>query len=207
MLDLDCVGCSANKQDMPKLIFYNVETTGVNHMKHSIVELSGLVEIDGKIVESFDYKIKPHEKARIEPEALTANKLKLEDIMLYPHMSEAFRAFKNMLEKYVDKYNKQDKFHLVGYNNRYFDDNFLRMFFKLSENSFYGAYFWADTIDVLPLASHVLMHIRHTMPSFKLHRVAKTLNISVEDAELHSALYDTHLTRKVYYSLFPKNLS
>lgn len=72
------------------------------------------------------------------------------------------------------------------------------MLFDLEGNRFFGSYFWPDSLDAMVLASEYLKDIRHTMPSFKLHRVAKTLGIETEEDERHSALYDAAITRKVY---------
>ena len=191
---------------MAKLIFYDTETTGTNYMKHSIIELSGIVEIDGKVRETFDLKVRPHDRAVVEPAALQANGHRIEDLPSYPPMEESHGDFIRMVNRYVDKYDKQDKFFLVGYNNRGFDDNFLRMLFTLCGDKFFGAYFWPDTIDVMVLASRHLMGVRHTMPSFKLHRVAKTLGIDVDDSRLHEALYDSTLTREIYYSIYTESL-
>jgi DNA polymerase-3 subunit epsilon len=187
---------------MAKLIFYDTETTGTNYKKHSIIELSGIIEIDGKTAETFDYRVRPHAKAEVDSAALTANGHKMEDLPNYPSMLQVHEEFTVLLKKYVDPYDKKDKIHLVGYNNRGFDDNFLRMFFNLCEDQFYGAYFWADTIDVMVLASRHLIEERASMPSFKLFRVAQTLGIPVDHDRLHEALYDSILVREIYRTIF-----
>jgi len=191
---------------MAKLLFYDTETTGTNYMKHSIIELSGIIEIDGEIKETFEYVVRPHAKAAIEPAALKTNGHKFEDLPTYPEMPRVHQLLTEALSKYVDKYDKKDKFHLVGFNNRGFDDNFLRMFFNLCNDDFFGAYFWADTIDAMVLASKYLVDVRHEMPSFKLHRVAKTLGIAVDDSKLHEALYDSVLAREIYYAIETESL-
>lgn len=179
-------------------IFFDVETTGTNYKLHSIIQLAGLVEVNGEVVESFDYKVRPHPKARIEPEALRVNNTTEEEIMSYPSMRKVHKAFTRLLSKYVDKYDPKNKAYLIGFNNRAFDDFFLRYFFELCGDRFIGAWFWADTIDVLCLAGQYLMEERTAMPSFKLKRVALTLGIDTDKKELHDALYDSKLTRQIY---------
>lgn len=189
-----------------KTLFYDVETTGTNYMKHSIIELAGIIEIDGVERERFEWKVRPHPKAVIEEPALKANGHKREDLDTYPPMEDVHAKLKKQVCKYIDPYDRKDKFHLIGYNNRGFDDNFLRMLFTLCGDNFFGSLFWADSIDVMSSASHHLMHVRHTMPSFKLHRVAKTLGIPVDDSKLHQALYDIELTREVYRKVCPESM-
>lgn len=96
------------------------------------------------------------------------------------------------------RYNKQDKFHLVGYNNASFDNQFLRAFFAQNNDKYFGSWFWADTIDVMCLASNSLSAIRHTMDNFKLVTVAKTFGIPVDEEQLHDASYDLYLTKAIY---------
>lgn len=103
-----------------------------------------------------------------------------------------------MLDKYVDKYNKKDKFFLVGYNNAAFDNQFLRGFFLQNGDNYFGSYFWSNSIDVMVLASAYIADRRADMENFKLSTVAKFLGVSVSDDSLHNALYDIELTRAVY---------
>lgn len=137
---------------MSKLFFYDLETTGTNPGRHGIHQISGEIVIDGKTVETFDFKVQPNPKAQIEDAALEVGGVTREQIMAYPPMGQVYTQLVAMLSKYVDKFDKTDKFHLVGYNNRGFDDNFLRGFFLQNGDKFFGSFFWADSIDVLVLA-------------------------------------------------------
>lgn len=179
-------------------IFYDVETTGLNYKKHNLHQLAGYVEINGKIVEAFDIRSKPHPKAEITKEALCACKLTKEEIMAYPEMSEGYREFIRILSNYIDKFNPKIKAWLIGFNNRYFDDSFLRSWFELNGDEYINSWFWGNTIDAMVLASQYLLKRRINMPSFKQKRVAKELGIEVDETKLHDALYDAYLTRKIY---------
>jgi DNA polymerase-3 subunit epsilon len=179
-------------------IFYDVETTGINPKLHSIHQLAGIVEVDGSLVEEFNYKVRPHPKAEITKEAMSVCKKSEKEILDYPEMSTVHKRFLKMLSKYVSKYDAKQKIHLVGFNNRCFDDLFLRAFFELNGDKFMGSWFWTDSLDVLCLASEYLQHRRSEMPSFKLKRVAKEIGLEVDQQGLHDALFDARLTRNVY---------
>lgn len=179
-------------------IFFDLETTGTNSKKHSVVQLSGLIEIKGEIVDSFNYSVRPHPKAQIEAEALKVNNKTEEQIQGFPPMEDVHRAFVKKLAKYIAKYDSKDKAWLVGFNNRSFDDIFLRKFFELCGDKFFGSCFWQDSLDVLVLSSQYLLDRRTGMPSFKLKRVAKELGIVVDEKRLHDAVYDVELTREIY---------
>lgn len=53
-----------------KLLFFDLETTGTNHGRNGIHQISGQVVIDGIVKESFDFHVQPNPKAAIEDEAL-----------------------------------------------------------------------------------------------------------------------------------------
>lgn len=179
-------------------IFYDLETTGVDVRKHGIHALAGIVEVDGEVVEEFDYKVQPNPKAQIAPEAMTVGGVTPEIIQVYPPMGEIFKEFTTLLNKYVNPYEPKSKAYLAGFNNRGFDDIFLRAWFDQNGNAFYNAYFWPDSLDVMVLAAQYLIERRPNMPSFKLKRVALELGIEVEQDKLHEAGYDVYLTREIY---------
>lgn len=181
-----------------KQLFYDLETTGVNPSKNGIHQISGAIVIDGIEKEVFDFKVKPNPQAFIEVEALAVAGVTYEQVMAYPPMEEVYQRLIAMLGKYVDKYDKKDKFHLVGYNNASFDNNFFRGFFLQNGDKYFGSWFWSDTIDVMVLASLYLADRRHTMENFKQGTVAKTLGIEVDDTRLHDAMYDIEICRGIY---------
>jgi DNA polymerase-3 subunit epsilon len=179
-------------------IFYDLETTGLNYKQHCIHQLAGLIEINGEVVQSFNLKMAPHPKAKVEKEALAIAGATEDSIRAYPDQDIVFKQFKDLLRGYIDPFNTVQKAHLVGFNNRFFDDPFLRIWFELNGDQFIGSWFWNDTLDVLVLASQYLIDRRPYMPSFKLGRVAKELGLEVEDGKLHDASYDVELTRGIY---------
>ena len=98
-------------------------------------------------------------------------------ILSYPAMGYVYGQFTAILNKYVDKYNKQDKFFLAGYNNASFDNQFLRAWFLQNGDKYFGSYFWSNSIDVMVLATPYLASQRSQMENFKQGTVAKALGI------------------------------
>lgn len=187
-----------NNYKKMKKIFYDVETTGLDPNKSSIHTIAGLIEIDNEIVEEFKFFLAPHPKAIIEPEALRIGNVTEDEIMMYDTMGVGLQGLKRILSKYIDNFNPKDKAHLVGFNNRGFDDKFLQMWFKLCQDPFIGSWFWVDSLDVMVLASEYLLERRAQMPSFKLKRVATELGITFDEKDLHNAMFDARLTREIY---------
>jgi DNA polymerase-3 subunit epsilon len=179
-------------------MFYDLETTGVNVKIHGVHQISGCIEIDGEVVETFNFKVRPNPKAKIEPEALQVGGVTEDQIMQYEEMRSVYVKVVDMLAKYVDRFNPKEKIWLVGFNNRSFDDVFFRSWFEQNKDSFFGAWFWSDSLDVLVLASQYLLNRRTSMQTFKLKRVALELGIPVDESKLHDAAYDIQLTREIY---------
>lgn len=55
---------------MSKLLFFDLETTGVKFWRNGIHQIGGIVDIDGQETERFDIRLAPNPAATIEQEAL-----------------------------------------------------------------------------------------------------------------------------------------
>ncbi|MCY4781687.1 3'-5' exonuclease [Sphingobacterium sp. UT-1RO-CII-1] len=186
---------------MAKLFFYDLETTGLDHERNGIHQISGVIEIDGVVRGEFNYKVKPHYNDQIDPKALDISGVSKDDIMKYPDIREVYSQIIGVIGSYINKYDSLDKFHLVGYNNRGFDDKFFRQFFHKNLDKFFGSYFWSDSVDVMVLASNNLLEQRPMLENFKLSTVASHLGILFDEEKLHDALYDVKLTRDIYHKI------
>lgn len=181
-----------------KLFFFDLETTGLDNQKHAIHQISGKIIIDGVEKTKFNFKVKPFEGALIDATALKIGGVTEEQIMQYPSCHQNYVSFVTLIQKYVNRFDTGDKFHLVGYNNSSFDNQFLRSFFRVNKDDYFGSYFWSDSIDVMVLASNFLKHERHNIRDFKLKTVAQWLKIDVDAKRLHDAEYDIELTEKIF---------
>lgn len=182
-----------------KLFWYDLETTGVDWWRHQPHQIAGIIEIDGEVKESFEIKMRPNPGAPVSAEALEVAGITIEDLKGYEKsQKQGYEQLCAILGKYVDKFDKKDKAHLCGYNNRGFDDLFLRQLWKGCGDVYFGSWFWADSIDVLVLASNDLKDERASLENFKLATVAKHYQIELDETKLHDAMYDVELTREIY---------
>lgn len=184
-----------------KIAFIDVETGGLDPQRSALLQLSGVIDINGEEVERFNYFIRPFENDEVNPKALQVNKFTLEQIQGFDSPAKVFGNFEAMLSKYVDRFSKYDKLFFIGYNSHAFDTQFVRNFFQKNGSKFYGSYFWAASPDVMLSWSAELMSVRHTMKNFKLMTVARKAGIVIDETRLHDAMYDIELTRELYYRL------
>jgi DNA polymerase III epsilon subunit-like protein len=183
-----------------KLCFIDVETTGTDYRRHGIIQLAGQIIKDHKLVSEFDYRMRPASSKGFEPEALRVNGIDITTIKTYQYSSEVYKDFIELLNTYVDPYDKKDKLFFVAYNSS-FDSEFVRQWMSEEGSKYsYGSYFWTPDICVMREAGRQLMKIRETLPNFKLETVAKHLGVDT-DVALHDALVDIKLTRLVWEKL------
>ncbi len=190
---------------MNKYLFVDTETTGFNPSIHTVHQVAGIISIDGKEVDEFNFEMRPHPDKQIEEKALAVSGLKISDVISRDLTSgQACTEFRLILEQHVDKYNKADKFILVAYNAS-FDASFLNAWFKSHGNDFFfGLVHGGAYLDPLQLA--LFLEIKEKkrifLPNRKLETVASTLGIKLDNA--HDALADIRATKQVLSELWKR---
>ena len=196
-----------------KIIFIDVETTGVNPERNGLTQISGCVQIGDEIKESFDYFVRPFSHDEIEAEALKVTGIDRRQFLLPDHPNHLAVDGQNfedpkdiyvrmavMLGKYVSQYDKTDKFQFVGYNAHSFDMPFMRRFWEKNGDRFFGSWFWYPCLDVMLVWAQILQPVRAELSNFKLATVARHCGIKVDDSRLHDSQYDIELTRELWLS-------
>lgn len=191
-----------------KYIFIDTETTGWDNKKCALLQLSGYIDIDGENKEVFDYKMRPYGNEIWMQEAIDKTGITPEKASYWEDPSIVFEKFVAMLEKYVERYDKTDKFFFVAYNAN-FDSDFLREWFikeaktekdRAFGNGF-GNFFWTPVLDTMLFAALRTKKKRHLFPSFKLGDVCNQLGIEFDSEAAHNAMYDIEKTRELFYFL------
>ena len=195
---------------MQKLVFIDVETTGVNPERNGLIQISGCVQIGNQIMESFDYFVRPFPSDEIEEQALQVTGIDCRQLLppgspgflqvpgqeFYdPH--DIYARLQVMFGRYVDQYDKTDKFQFVGYNSHSFDMPFLRSFWQKNGDRFFGSWFWYPCLDVMLIWAQLLQSKRPQLADFKLATLARHCQIDVDDKRLHDSQYDIELTRQL----------
>ena len=185
-----------NKEDYPKPIEYietdfdtfvafDIETTGLDHTRDSITELSAIRIINGKIKEEeqfiFSELVHPY-KTKIPKNVETLTGITNEMVKDCRTIWEVFNDFVDWLGDDI----------LLGYNCMMFDSLFLVRAGRLSNRIINNKYF-----DVMKYIKRE--NIMPNTENLKLNTIAKKLNI--ENPHAHRALSDAITTAKVYLAL------
>lgn len=187
-----------------KILWLDVETTGLNKEKCDIIQLAGIIIIDGEEKERFNLYAQPINWENIEPTSFEKTGMTLEKLKALPMPQEMYIKFIEILDKYIDKYNRDDKFYIAGHNVR-FDLEFLNNYFMKMGNNYFGSYFYYHTVDLLALVTILRTAGLINLSTFKLGDIARYLDIK-EDGNLHDAQTDIDLARKCFRKLVSKYL-
>lgn len=182
-----------------KLCFLDLETTGVDPKKHAVIQIALAVQVGPEIdhLRNFFSDVMPFKGQNIDKQALALRSLTVDDLRNYPPAGSVHQELCGVLGHIVSKFDKRDKLTIVSYWG-HFDPDFLREWFMNCGDSFYGSYFWSNSIDVSSLASQALQAERPDMEDFKLSTVAEVMGVQVDQSKLHDASYDVDLLKEVY---------
>jgi DNA polymerase-3 subunit epsilon len=180
---------------MTKLLFLDTETTGTLPDKNGIIQIAGIVEINETVKEEFNFKVKPFESQIIEDAALAVNGITREQIAEFPEPVEVYNKVLAIFDKYINRYNKQDKFDMVGHNVQ-FDYSFLNEWFLRNGNKYLYAYINYGRIDTVGLSAALRSTGLMKVENLKLASVAKHFSIELN---AHDAMSDVRVCRDIYY--------
>lgn len=181
---------------MNKIIFIDTETGGVNPEKSALIQLSGIIRIDKKDVEKFNFYIKPFENSEVNEKALEVQGRTLDELKAekYIEEKEVYKQFINLLDKYIDKYDKTDKFIVAGYNVR-FDVDILKALFQRHGNNFLFSYLDSSMLD--PLYSIRLLQIAGILPVLENNKLETWCKHFGIELKTHDSLEDIVATKKL----------
>jgi DNA polymerase III alpha subunit (gram-positive type) len=182
-----------------KYCFVDVETTGLNVKRNHIFQLSGAIVTPGlETLERFDYRFRPFSLEHADDEALSKTRMSLQDLEDLPlSADEVYQSFREILDRHVSRFDKKDKMHLVAYNAA-FDSDFIREFFSLHGDSYYGSYFWNPPICVMQAMAWFTQRVRGAFPNFRLGTMCEAAEIKWDEGAAHDAQYDISQTIKLF---------
>jgi len=165
--------------------FIDIETTGSNVLEHEIIEV-GCVLTDSKlkVLEEFEFKIKPEHIETADKVALKINHYNKEDWETAYNIEDAMKIFSEKVKGCI----------MVGHNVS-FDSEFLDFAFTKIKISNSMHYHKLDTVSITWAKFHNSKDVEH----FSLREMCKYFDIRNERP--HSALSDAKATFLLYKKL------
>lgn len=182
---------------MNKILWLDTETTGLNAVKQDVIQIAGMVEINGEVHEEFEYKCQPYSWDDISDQALEVHGYSRDHLKTFDPPTIIKSRVEAILSRWVDKFDKNDKFILAGYNVE-FDNRFMREFWKKSGDKYWGSFVEYKVYDGYPLFQAFANAHQLDVPNHKLVTAAEFFGYNFG---AHDALEDIQVTRKVVKDL------
>ena len=165
--------------------FVDIETTGLNLIRHEIVEIGCVIaDRNLKVIKEFELKIKPERIENADPVALKVNHYNDQDWKSALPLPKAMKIFSEKVKDCI----------MVGHNIA-FDAGFLEYAFNQTKMINTMHYHKLDTVSVAWAKFHDNPKIEH----FSLREMGERFGIKNERA--HSALSDARATYELYKKL------
>src|SRR3989344_2899849 len=167
------------------LAFIDIETTGLNLLKHEIIEIGGVSTTpELNVLEEFELKIKPEKIETADRTALKINHYTPERWVSALSFSEAMQVFSEKVQNAI----------MVGHNVA-FDAGFLEAAWSRANITNTLHYHKLDTISI----AWAKLHREPDLEHFSLRELC--LRFGIENKEAHTALSDARATYELYKKL------
>jgi DNA polymerase-3 subunit epsilon len=177
-----------------KVLWFDTETTGLDPVKNDIIQMAGIITVDGKVTASINFRCAPPEGGEISLEALKTNGYTAEEIKLWPSPAKTFYELIKIFDTYIDKFDKSDKLVIAGHNVA-FDKSMLEAMAKKYSFDYLFSYIDYTTLDTAQVAMICRILGKGNLPkSNKLGDLCKHFGIELK---AHDAWEDIVATRKL----------
>lgn len=182
------------------ILFIDVETTGLDANKHTMIELAARLDSDGKTIDKFHAKFFNSKNVHIDLGALKVNKVALKELMVAkPEIEEIARLVDWLLELTTKV---KGQIYVSGQNVQ-FDVNFLKNTLAKYNVEGLDQIIGYKYIDTFSLAMGLINAGKLITENNKLNleNIAKSLNIDLTNKQLHTAEADVDIAAEVFYGL------
>ena len=178
-----------------KILFFDCETTGTNPELHDITQFAAIVEIDGVVKEEVNWRCQPSHWENVDPKALEVTGVSLEELRELETPDKMAKKIKRLFDKYIDKFDKNDKFFPAGHNVT-FDLNFLQNFWKQHIDQYgTGSYQNWKALDSLIFINFLMGSGRVKESTIKDRKLSTIAEWAGVELDAHDALSDIRATR------------
>jgi len=180
-----------------KVIYLDVETTGLNEYVHAVIQVAWIVEISGVVVSEQSLLVRPFDGAEIDPGAMKTHGITVAELFEYGVSQQSAAAqIAEDWGRFIDASDGNDLAALCAYNLQK-DFGFLQRMFERIGAPHLGRWIqvgrWLDPFYLAAFAQHLGAMDRTS--DMRLKTVAEALGI--ETGRSHNAIDDIRTTRRV----------
>lgn len=177
-----------------KVLYLDTETTGVDHRTNEITQIALIVEIDGEVKEEVNFRCQPTNWDAIDPKAIETTGVSIEQLKTFELPGETAKKIQALFNRYIDKFDKSDKFYPAGHNVT-FDLEFLQAFWKKHLDSYgTGSYQNWRALDTRTLANFMAYKGIIQPSDLKLKTLCDLFHVTIQ---AHDAMSDIRATREL----------
>lgn len=183
-----------------KLLYLDTETGGLDPKVNPLLQISGILEINGTIAQTFDLRLRPHPSSVVSPEALRVNGLDPERLYDPDRLEpiDAYKRLKSVFLSHIDKYDRSDKLYLVG-QNVHFDYGFLLELWGRQGDNYLGSFIHYHKIDLIALTAALRLAGKlpkdERLPNMKLESLCAYFGM---EKQTHDSMSDIRQTREIF---------
>lgn len=191
-----------NENSVDKPIIYlhlDTETSGLDPEKCGLIEVAGLFEMNGQILNEFELLINPYTypfAVEIQEKALSVNNRTIPEIQTFNDQAQCLNWLIDMSQYLINQYGANRIF-IVGYNVK-FDVDFIQAWFKANNKKF-AETFQYKFIDVLQLV--MTLSYLELLDPFDNNLKDMCLKFDVDLTNAHTAIADIRATRDLFHKL------
>lgn len=182
-----------------KILYVDTETTGLSPTTNGLIQIAGAIEIDYEIKEYFNFKVNTFDADVLDQKALDVHGISAVEIKTFEDPYKVHNTLTKMFSKYVNKFDRNDKFTPIGYNVK-FDLDFLSAWFKKCGDSYFGSWQNWRSIDILNLVNYLAFEGTIKAINHKLETICEYFEMPFQE-EAHDALVDVKQTIKLFQKI------
>ena len=179
-----------------KVLWLDTETTGLDAVKNDVIQMAAIIEIDGQVDCSFEFTCQPHNYDNVDQRALDVHGMQMNQLMSFEAPYKVKQQVEGVFKRYIDKFDKNDKFILAGYNVD-FDARFMRQWWSKCGDKWWGSYVDYKSFDIYPMFFNYARMAKLSLENHKLVTAAAHFGISFGEEGAHDAMADIRVTREV----------
>lgn len=191
---------NTNSVDKNLLFLYlDVETTGLESTTCGLIEVGGVFEYNGEIIQEFELLINPYTypfPVEVQEKALAVNNRTIPEIQTFLNQKDCLDWLCQTTKYYTAQFNCNRPF-IVGYNVN-FDMGFIQAWFN-TNNIKFAEHFQYKSIDVLQLV--MTLGYLGVIDPFDNNLKDMCLKFDIDLTNAHTAVADIKATRELYKKL------